>query len=70
MKAELEILAIKLALTKAYIDLSKEYVKTSNPTDKAFFDGGRFACKEILSNIERMERKNEKPGKSSLIVCD
>jgi hypothetical protein len=70
MKAELEILAIKLALTKSYIDLSKEYVKTSNPTDKAFFDGCRCTCKEILSNIERMERKNEKPGKSSLIVCD
>lgn len=69
MKAELEILAIKLALTKGYIDLSKEYEKTPNPTDKAFFDGVRFAYKEILSNIEEMERKNEKLGKSSLIVC-
>ncbi|MCK9577082.1 MAG: hypothetical protein M0R51_14355 [Clostridia bacterium] len=70
MKAELEILAIKIALTKSYIDLSKEYEKTSNPTDKVFLDGCRFVCKEILSNIEQIERESEKTSKSSLIVCD
>ena len=69
MKAELELCLIKIALTKAYVEVSIEQLKANSQVDDAFYEGCKFTCKEILSNIEEMERKNEKPGKSSLIVC-
>jgi len=69
MEAELELGLIKIALIKAYVVVSIEQLKPNSQVENAFYEGCKFTFKEILSNIEEIERKNEKPGKSSLIVC-